>query len=100
MPVLPRRSGPQDEFDAQRGYARYATLGLQFAASLAFFLWLGWWVDGKFSTTPIFLLVGLLLGFVSGLISIVSKVPPPRARREGNSPRPRVESDEPRPPSA
>ena len=99
MSVPPGRRGSQHELDAQRGYARFATLGLQFAATLALFIWLGWWVDETFQTSPIFLLLGVLLGFVGSLISIVSKVPPPRARREGNSQRPAAGSDDPRPPS-
>jgi F0F1-type ATP synthase assembly protein I len=94
----PRKGGARDGLDVQRGYARYASLGLQFAATLALFMWLGWWVDEKLHTSPVFLLVGVLLGFVGSLVSIVSKVPPPRARRVENSKRPNPKSDDPRPP--
>ena len=100
MSVVPGKGDSQDRFDAQSGYSRYATLGLQFAATLAFFTWLGWWVDQKLGTTPILLLVGVLLGFVGSLISIVSKVPPPRARRGSSPPPNSVANDDDSPPHA
>lgn len=68
-------------------YGRYAGLGMQFAATIGLFAWAGWWLDGKLGTRPIVLIVGVLLGFLGGLVSLVHKVPPPRGRSRGTADR-------------
>lgn len=49
---------------------RYAGLGLQLAASIGFFLWLGWMADDRLGTTPLFTIVGAFLGFAGGFYSL------------------------------
>lgn len=80
-------------------YGRYASLGMQFAATIGLFAWAGWWLDGKLGTRPIALIVGVLLGFVGGLVSLVHKVPPPRGRRREDAGR-APGADGPDPPSS
>ncbi len=41
---------------------RYAGLGLQFAASILLFLYLGQWLDKRLGTEPLFLYVGVFTG--------------------------------------
>lgn len=41
---------------------RYAGLGLQFAISIVFFLFVGQWLDGRFGTDPLFLYLGVFVG--------------------------------------
>jgi F0F1-type ATP synthase assembly protein I len=73
---------------AAEGYARYAGLGLQFAAAVGVFAWIGYWTDGKLGTSPIFLIAGVLLGFVGALVSLVRRVPPPRGAKRSRPPEP------------
>ncbi len=56
-------------------YAKFAGIGLQFALTLALFAWGGYWLDGKFDTSPAFLITGVLTGFVGALISMVHRLP-------------------------
>jgi len=51
-----------------RNVAPYMSLGIQLAASVVFFLLIGWWLDTRMETSPTFTLIGLLLGFVGGMI--------------------------------
>ena len=41
---------------------QFAGVGIQFAASILLFLWLGQWVDRKLGTTPWGLVVGVFTG--------------------------------------
>ena len=41
---------------------RYAHLGFQLALSMGLFLFGGWWLDGKIGTTPLFTIVGAMVG--------------------------------------
>lgn len=45
-------------------------VGLQFAASILFFLFVGRWLDEKLGTTPWLLLVGVLVGAAAGFYSL------------------------------
>jgi F0F1-type ATP synthase assembly protein I len=56
--------------------ARYAGVGFQFGAAIILFALLGWWLDGKLGTGPWLLILGVVLGFTGGLISLLKKVPP------------------------
>ncbi len=49
-------------------------LGLRFAASALLFGFLGHWLDGKLHTTPIGLIVGVMLGGVGGFVYIYRTV--------------------------
>jgi F0F1-type ATP synthase assembly protein I len=48
---------------------------MQFSAVIGVFAWAGWWLDGKLGSAPWLLIVGVFLGFLGGLISLVSKIP-------------------------
>jgi ATP synthase protein I len=49
-----------------KGVGRYGTVGLEFAASVLFGLWLGHWLDHHYATHGILTLVGLAYGFAAG----------------------------------
>jgi F0F1-type ATP synthase assembly protein I len=56
--------------------ARYAGVGFQFGAAIIAFALLGWWLDKKLGTGPWLLILGVILGFAGGMISLLKKVPP------------------------
>jgi len=47
---------------------------LQIAASFAFFVFLGYWADSKLGTSPLFFLVGVLLGMVGMVLVLIKTV--------------------------
>ncbi len=49
----------------------YLGMGLQIAAAMSAFGALGWWLDGKYGTTPWLLAAGVVLGATGGMISVV-----------------------------
>lgn len=58
-------------------FGRYATLGLQFAFTIAALTGLGWWLDTRWGTTPWCLVAGAILGFAAGFTNLVRAVPNP-----------------------
>jgi F0F1-type ATP synthase assembly protein I len=76
---------PSDADEEQRrlGIAA-AGSGLQFAASVIVFVYLGQWLDRKLGTDPLFLLVGLVLGAGGSFYSLYRRLmaaqSPPKPR--------------------
>jgi F0F1-type ATP synthase assembly protein I len=56
--------------DAGGGYARFLSLGFTLIGIIGGLTAAGFFVDRWLGTLPLFLLVGLVLGFVAGLIYI------------------------------
>jgi F0F1-type ATP synthase assembly protein I len=54
--------------------APYLDLGLRFAAAATLFGLLGYWLDGKLHTTPMFLIIGVMLGGAAGFVNIYRTV--------------------------
>ena len=80
--MSPSPSEPRDSrARIQREWGRYAGLGLQFAASVLVLALGGYWLDRRMGTLPLFLIVGVLLGFIGGTVAIVKQVPPPTGSR-------------------
>ena len=48
----------------------YASLGIQFAATILIFVSIGWWLDDKVATTPLFLVLGTLFGAAGGFYKL------------------------------
>ena len=60
--------------DGVAGAGRYLGLGLQFAASILLFLFLGRWLDRRFGTEPWLLLSGVFLGAGAAFYSIYRRL--------------------------
>ncbi len=65
----------------QRSALQYAGVGMQFGLTICIFALLGHWLDGRFGTAPWLLLVGVLLGFGGGTLSLLKKFPSGAAAR-------------------
>jgi len=53
-----------------RDYSYYSSLGLQVALSIFIGLGLGYYLDGKFDTSPWLTLIGIVLGIAAGYRNI------------------------------
>jgi len=71
-----RESKPEkgDSQDAIRASSEFIGYGMSFAASILLFLLGGNWLDEKFDTSPVFALLGMLIGFGAGFWSLYSHV--------------------------
>jgi ATP synthase protein I len=56
--------------DAGGGYAHFLTLGFTLIAIIGGLTALGFFVDRLLGTLPLFLLIGLVMGFVASLIYV------------------------------
>jgi F0F1-type ATP synthase assembly protein I len=67
-PRLRERSGLSSEAGDMMG------VGLQFAASILLFLFLGMWLDEKLGTAPWLLIAGVFIGGTAGFYSIYRRL--------------------------
>jgi len=63
--------------------ARLSGMGLTFAATLGVFAYGGYWLDRWLGTLPLFLISGVLLGFLGATYSMARKVYPDRFAHKG-----------------
>lgn len=54
--------------------SRYMGLGIHFALSTLLGAGGGWWLDGYFSTLPLFVLIGMFFGAGAGFYHLYSKL--------------------------
>ena len=62
--------------------AEYAGLGLQFAASILLFLWVGQWLDKRLGTAPWFMIIGVFTGAGASFYSMYRKLMAIQEREE------------------
>ena len=53
------------------GWIRYSGIGVEFAGVTAGLALVGYWIDGRFGTSPWGLLGGVVIGLVGGLYNLV-----------------------------
>lgn len=53
---------------------RYTGLGLAWALSVLFFLLIGYWLDQRLGTLPLFTIAGAFIGAAGGFISLIRGV--------------------------
>jgi len=61
-----------DHRNVMRSFGPFLTLGIQLALSIVVFFFLGKWIDGLFNTSPWFMLGGLTIGGVGGMIKFIT----------------------------
>lgn len=49
---------------------------LTFAVAVALFAWAGHWLDGRADSSPLFLIVGVVLGLFGGFVHLVKVLAP------------------------
>jgi ATP synthase protein I len=64
--VKGRQDPPPEWSKAWRAFARFGTIGIEMGVSVAIGVGVGLWLDGRFHTEPLFLIVFLLFGVVAG----------------------------------
>ena len=64
-PEQPRDDNAKGWARALRDAGPYLSLGVTLAASIGLGLLLGYWIDGKLGTRPIFFLIGAVLGLLT-----------------------------------
>ena len=64
-----------DNKDLKNGI-KYASLGIEFASMILGFGLVGYYADKKLGSNPLFLIVGIFFGFVSGIYRLykISKI--------------------------
>lgn len=70
-------------------YARYSTVGVEFAAIVGILTWLGHRLDGWLlgaDSFPLFLLIGLFAGLVGGILRLNRQLSPRRRTGRGREP--------------
>ncbi|TDI91341.1 MAG: AtpZ/AtpI family protein [Caldithrix sp.] len=60
----------------------YFDLGFRFALAIILGTGGGYWLDLKFHTLPLFLIIGLSIGATSGFLTIYRTVFPPKMTKE------------------
>lgn len=55
------------------GWVRYSGVGLELAGATAGLALVGYWIDGKFGTSPWGILGGVIIGIVGGLYNMVKE---------------------------
>jgi len=51
----------------------FLTAGLELGVTVLILVLVGWWMDGKLGTSPLFILLGCFIGIVGGLFRLVKK---------------------------
>ena len=75
-----------DQFGrSARALSDYFGIGLQIAASFAFFVFLGYWADSRLGSSPLLLLVGVVVGMVGMGLVLMKTVQKANRNRGGHS---------------
>lgn len=68
---MPQKPGPPNE---ELKLSTFAGVGLQFAVAIVLFVLLGQWIDRKFGTTPVFLIIGVIAGGGGAFYSLYRRI--------------------------
>jgi len=71
---IPTTFPGDDRKRVEQKYLRFAGVGVQYALTILILTMAGIWLDNKFETSPLFLVVLLLFGFVGATWTLVREV--------------------------
>jgi ATP synthase protein I len=71
---IPTTFPGDDRKRVERQYLRFAGVGVQYALTILILTLAGIWLDEKFGTAPLFLIVLLLVAFIGATWSLVQQV--------------------------
>jgi F0F1-type ATP synthase assembly protein I len=71
---IPTTFPGDDRKRVEQKYLRFAGVGVQYALTILILTMAGIWLDNKFETSPLFLVIFLLLAFVGATWSLVHQV--------------------------
>jgi F0F1-type ATP synthase assembly protein I len=71
---IPATFPGDDRKRVEQKYLRFAGVGVQYALTIVILTMAGIWLDNKFETSPLFLVIFLLLAFVGATWSLVNQV--------------------------
>lgn len=54
--------------------APYTTLGIQIVLTISFCVWIGWIIDNKYGTEPIFLIILSFCGAIAAMVNFIKTV--------------------------
>ncbi len=54
--------------------APYSVLGIQLVLTIGLCAWIGWLIDDKYGTEPIFLIILSFFGAIAGMVSFIKTV--------------------------
>ena len=80
--ATPPPNDPSRRPDKGPSTGEYAGFGIQFAASIVVFLYLGQWLDRKLGTAPWLLLAGVFLGAGGSFYSMYRRLMAAQARED------------------
>lgn len=83
MPDEPRPTRAPEPGPREVSPWALAGLGMQFAAALVGFGYLGQWLDSRFDTSPVFLLAGVFLGGGGTFYASYRRLTAPSATTDG-----------------
>jgi hypothetical protein len=69
-PEWPPKSHLAGAGGAIGGASHLAGIGIQFAVAILLGLYGGQWLDRRWGTKPVFLLIGVMLGFAAGFVTL------------------------------
>ena len=71
---MPGDTGPSDRTQIYRQVGPYLGIGIEFVAAILLCLFAGRWLDEKFDTNPIFMLIGAFVGAAAGFYNFIRTV--------------------------
>ncbi len=71
-PITPLK--PQTKQTAMQQMAPFMNLGMELFAAVAGFGAIGWFIDSKFNTAPLWMIILLFLGAIGGMYNLIRVV--------------------------
>ena len=64
----------KEKKEIYKSVSPFLNFGLQMAITIVVFVFVGWWLDTKFDTSPLWILILTFIGIFGSLYSFIKKV--------------------------